>query len=603
MPPPKFPLTFFSSSNLPEIEKLGLFSASGVDLVSLFAAIAARPNPVITLGGVDDQCAFIVVDLKDDSPIVYCSETFTKMTGYTINEIYGRNCRFLQSPNGVVPKGSVRTYTDMGIVSQMKHAIEQRKEFQVSLLNYKKDGSPFVNLFTAIPINLVPPFQGEPTHYVGFQVDMISQPATLLDRMQSGLYTVNYSLPREKLQTTSISPSLSETTIPGASFPGPTIPGSSFPGPTIPGSSFPGTTSLGASGTTIPGASFPRTTFTAMRSIHSHAGRVSQAMIQSTQETLISPMTFAFPKSTHSSSSGSIDKTADPQHALMKACFDSAADVIHIISGRGKIQFTSSSRILEYEDEDILEHMVDDFIHPADAIMFHRELRILASVAKGGRNESFEMMLRFKRKHLGWIWLETIGTNLYMDRHRGVVLYHRTKNLGSIPEPLLQLDAAESTWFKCSRHGLILWCSDTRADWQSRSIKDFLDSQEARAIVDGALSWLRKHTVQTKRLADDTAPILPPIVLPVSNKSNIATSVVIYPSPPGIANLRENVQPEVLFVGIVSGMQNFKPSVIGRDVFQTLDPRRATNLQYELAMLAMKNKELGELLISLNSRV
>jgi hypothetical protein len=586
MPPPKFPLTFFSSSNLPEIEKLGLFSASGVDLVSLFAAIAARPNPVITLGGVDDQCAFIVVDLKDDSPIVYCSETFTKMTGYTINEIYGRNCRFLQSPNGVVPKGSVRTYTDMGIVSQMKQAIEQRKEFQVSLLNYKKDGSPFVNLFTAIPINLVPPFQGEPTHYVGFQVDMISQPAALLNRMQSGLYSVNYSLPREKLQPTNISPSLSETTNPGASFPGTNILGAS------------GTTT----GTTIPGASFPGTTFAATRSIHSHAGRVSQAMIQSTQETLISPMTFAFPKATHSSSSGSIDKTVDP-HALMKACFDSAADLIHIISGRGKIQFTSSSRILEYKDEDILEHMVDDFIHPADAILFHRELRILASVAKSGRNESFEMMLRFKRKHRGWIWLETIGTNIYGDRHRGVVLYHRTKSLGSIPEPLLQLDAAESTWFKCSRHGLILWCSDTRADWQTRSIKDFLDSQEARAIVDGALSWLRKHTVQTKRLADDTAPLLPPIVLPVSHKSNIATSVVIYPSPPGIANLRENIQPEVLFVGIVSGMQNFNPSVIGRDVFQTLDPRRATNLQYELAMLAMKNKELRELLISLNSRV
>ncbi|WJH38330.1 PAS domain-containing protein (plasmid) [Aliirhizobium terrae] len=33
-----------------------------------------------------------------DNPIIFCNEAFRKLTGYSDEEIIGRNCRFLQGP-------------------------------------------------------------------------------------------------------------------------------------------------------------------------------------------------------------------------------------------------------------------------------------------------------------------------------------------------------------------------------------------------------------------------------------------------------------------------------------------------------------------------
>lgn len=57
--------------------------------------------------------AFCVVDARKPSlPIIYASESFSQLTGYSNPEIIGRNCRFLQSPEGKVEQGSLRKYTD-----------------------------------------------------------------------------------------------------------------------------------------------------------------------------------------------------------------------------------------------------------------------------------------------------------------------------------------------------------------------------------------------------------------------------------------------------------------------------------------------------------
>lgn len=61
----------------------GLYSSSGFDMLGVLARVVARPNPQINIGPVDTSCSFLVVDARRyDMPIVFASDTFSKLTGY-----------------------------------------------------------------------------------------------------------------------------------------------------------------------------------------------------------------------------------------------------------------------------------------------------------------------------------------------------------------------------------------------------------------------------------------------------------------------------------------------------------------------------------------
>jgi PAS domain S-box-containing protein len=143
--------------------------------------VANRPNPEINIGAVDMSCAFVVTDVhKFDNPIVYCSATFERLTGYTRHEILGRNCRFLQAPDGKLKAGARRKYVDENTAFYLKQQIAARAEAQTSLINYRKGGQSFTNLLTMIPI----PYDDERFYFVGFQVDLVEQPSAMLNRNQ-----------------------------------------------------------------------------------------------------------------------------------------------------------------------------------------------------------------------------------------------------------------------------------------------------------------------------------------------------------------------------------------------------------------------------------
>ncbi|TPX38215.1 hypothetical protein SmJEL517_g00414 [Synchytrium microbalum] len=172
----------------------GIYSSTGFDMLSVMGRISTRANPVIAIGPVDLSCSFLITDArKPDCPIVYASETFERLTGYSGQEIVGRNCRFLQAPDAAVEKGSVRKYTDNNVVFQMRQAVEETKECQFTLINYKKSGEPFINLITVIPISLHRLDQVD--FFVGLQIDLVDQPQAILNKMKDGTYNVNYQIP------------------------------------------------------------------------------------------------------------------------------------------------------------------------------------------------------------------------------------------------------------------------------------------------------------------------------------------------------------------------------------------------------------------------
>jgi len=112
----------------------------------------SRPNPQVHTGPVDNDCPLILCDLTlPDTPIIYASEAFTLLTGYTYPEIRGRNCRFLQSP----PKAKAsfkRSSEDRAALKQIRQAVRDNRECQVQVVNYRKNGTKFLNYLTIIPV-------------------------------------------------------------------------------------------------------------------------------------------------------------------------------------------------------------------------------------------------------------------------------------------------------------------------------------------------------------------------------------------------------------------------------------------------------------------
>lgn len=90
------------------------------------------------------------------------------LTGYSKREVIGQNCRFLQAPGGAVPRASPRQYVDKSMVDFMRHSVESFSEVSVEIINFRKNGEPFVNVLTMIPVSFGGP---TPQYCVGFSAE------------------------------------------------------------------------------------------------------------------------------------------------------------------------------------------------------------------------------------------------------------------------------------------------------------------------------------------------------------------------------------------------------------------------------------------------
>ena len=93
-----------------------------------------------------------------DHPIIYCNQACEKITGYTREELIGRNCRILQGPD-----------TSREVLEQLRRSLEKNEACRVVLKNYRKDGSAFWNELTLSPLLDA---DGRLTNYIGVQNDI-----------------------------------------------------------------------------------------------------------------------------------------------------------------------------------------------------------------------------------------------------------------------------------------------------------------------------------------------------------------------------------------------------------------------------------------------
>ena len=101
----------------------------------------------------------VITDMTlPDCPVIYVNHGFEHITGYSADDVIGRNCRFLQGDEQDQP-GS----------RELKEAIRDGRAATVLLRNYRKDGGMFWNELSISPVF---DDSGRCTHFVGIQNDI-----------------------------------------------------------------------------------------------------------------------------------------------------------------------------------------------------------------------------------------------------------------------------------------------------------------------------------------------------------------------------------------------------------------------------------------------
>ncbi|KAK4507193.1 hypothetical protein PRZ48_000928 [Zasmidium cellare] len=95
-----------------------------------------------------------------DNPIVYASEEFYNISQYNKDYVIGRNCRFLQGPK-----------TSHSAVRRLIETLSQGEECCETILNYRRDGTPFMNLLMIAPLY---DNKGSVRYFLGAQIDVSS---------------------------------------------------------------------------------------------------------------------------------------------------------------------------------------------------------------------------------------------------------------------------------------------------------------------------------------------------------------------------------------------------------------------------------------------
>ena len=93
--------------------------------------------------------------------IVFVNQAFTKMTGYTAEDVIGQSPRILQGPK-----------TERTVLDRLIQNLREGQIFYGEAINYRKDGTEFYNEWHIEPIRNP---MGQITHYLAIQRDVTSQ--------------------------------------------------------------------------------------------------------------------------------------------------------------------------------------------------------------------------------------------------------------------------------------------------------------------------------------------------------------------------------------------------------------------------------------------
>ena len=562
-----------------------IYSASGFDVLSIMARVATRPNPTLKLGPVDLSCSFLIVDVRRyDSPIVYASPGFIALTGYAEHEVLGRNCRFLQAPDGSVVKGEERRFTSHSSVAQMKKAAVAGKECQTCLINYKKDGTAFMNLVSIIPlpggVHNTPEEVDQIAYHIGFQIDLSVQPDAILRKLEDGSYVTDNGNQRIFQPSMGALPQLPRDRRLG-----------SMTSPSV-----------------IP---------------------VSKSLrLLLTNEKFIKSVPFTPTPPNNPSQSVVKSIPSDDDQLLSFTLLGGAPDFIHVLSLRGSFLYVAPSvkRVLGYAAEDLAGKMISDYCHPADLVPLMRELKESSSLPStdGGPPavpRKVDLLYRIKSKDGAFVWVESRG-RLHVESGKGrkaIILSGRVR-----PMPKLTWGSPSQTgglavaapgkgdpttpgnsrefWGTVNPDGTFLFVGASVRDllgWSvseviGQRLEDFVVSSKDQRQPEYNTYKMISESLVTAVQAKSAGPTQLAFEMRKKDGSKIRVLMVLYHTtiPRSTSNLPDPLICQVKMANDSVYAQVVRPSQ--EQVFEEMEVSRKTSWQYELQQLRYANERLLE---------
>ncbi len=97
----------------------------------------------------------------DDNILIYANRAFERLTGYAVDDILYRDCRFLQGDD-----------RDQPGLQAIREAVKSNQPCRQVIRNYRKDGTPFWNELSITPVFN----EGDQlTYFIGIQKDVTAE--------------------------------------------------------------------------------------------------------------------------------------------------------------------------------------------------------------------------------------------------------------------------------------------------------------------------------------------------------------------------------------------------------------------------------------------
>nr|AML77623.1 putative LOV domain-containing protein [Ignatius tetrasporus] len=115
----------------------------------------------------DSLCPLVITqhNAADDNPIVFVNAAFEQQTGYSFDDVVGKDCRFLQAPP---TQQRLPSYASASIHRALQHGIDK----QFCILNFRKDGTAMWNDLRIVPLHGA---DGRVTHHLAQQTFTLVQ--------------------------------------------------------------------------------------------------------------------------------------------------------------------------------------------------------------------------------------------------------------------------------------------------------------------------------------------------------------------------------------------------------------------------------------------